>query len=98
MFTGLKITKILFISAAIVVFPNLAYGAEMGTPEEAKALSQKAAEAARADQEKAFADFADPAGGFQDKDLYVFCMDMQGVMLAHAIKPNLVGKKSDQFQ
>jgi len=97
MFTGLKIKKMLLLPAAIVAFTSLANAADMGTPEEAKALNQKAVEAARADQAKAFADFSDPSGPFQEKDLYVFCMDMQGVMLAHAVKPDLVGKNLIDF-
>lgn len=64
-----------------------------GTPDEAKALSDKAKAAVNEmGREKAFAAFADKDGGFQDRDLYVFCMDMEGVMLSHAIKPELVGQ------
>jgi cytochrome c len=45
----------------------------------------------------AFAAFAADDGGFKDKDLYVFCMDMDGVMLSHAVKPELVGKNLLDF-
>jgi methyl-accepting chemotaxis protein len=66
---------------------------DMATPNEAKAMSVKAAEAvATMDKDQAFALFERADGGFQDKDLYVFCMDMEGVMLAHARKPHLAGK------
>ena len=72
--------------------------ADMATPDEAKAMSQKAQAAVNTmGAEKAYAAFADPAGGFQDKDLYVFCMDMNGVMTAHAKKPELVGKNLTDF-
>jgi cytochrome c len=47
--------------------------------------------------EPAFAAFAADDGGFKDKDLYVFCMDMDGVMLFHAVKPELVGKNLLDF-
>ena len=77
---------------------SAATAAEMATPDEAKALSQKAQAAVNElGSEKAFATFADPAGGFQDKDLYVFCMDLNGVMLSHAKKPDLVGKNLLEF-
>lgn len=71
---------------------------EMGSPDEAKAMSEKAAAAvAEMGKDKAFAAFADAQGGFQSKDLYVFCMDMSGVMLSHAKKADLVGKNLLEF-
>ena len=71
---------------------------EMATPDEAKALSQQAQAAVNeTGSEKAFAIFSDPAGGYQEKDLYVFCMDMEGVMLYHAKKPELAGKNLADF-
>ncbi|MFD2112339.1 cache domain-containing protein [Thiorhodococcus fuscus] len=77
---------------------NLALAGEMATPDEAKALSQKAQTAVNTmGQEKAFAAFAAEDGGFKEKDLYVFCMDMDGVMLSHAMKPELVGKNLLDF-
>ena len=70
----------------------------MGTPEEAKAMSLKAREAVNEmGQQKAFAAFADPNGGFRDRDLYVFCIDMEGVLLSQPIKPELVGKNMFNF-
>jgi signal transduction histidine kinase len=70
----------------------------MGTPEEAKSMSLKARAAVNEmGQEKAFAAFADPNGEFRDRDLYVFCIDMQGVLLSQPIKPELVGKNMYNF-
>lgn len=70
----------------------------MGTPEEAKAMSLKARAAVNElGQEKAFAAFADPNGEFRDRDLYVFCIDMEGVLLSQPIKPELVGKNMYNF-
>ncbi len=84
------------ILAGALMAPVLAD--EMATPEEAKALSEKAQAAVNEmGSEKAFEVFADPDGGFQEKDLYVFCMDMDGVMLSHAVKPDLVGKNLYDF-
>lgn len=75
-----------------------AWAMDVGTPDEAKAMSEKAAAAVDGmGKDQAFAAFADPKGGYQAKDLYVFCMDMDGVMLSHAIKPELVGKNLAEF-
>ena len=71
---------------------------DMATPDEAKAMSQKARVAVNdMGGEKAFAAFAETGGGYQEKDLYVFCMDMEGVALFHAKKPQLVGKNLLDF-
>lgn len=83
--------------AAAALAGNL-MASEMATPDEAKALSQKAQAAVNAmGRDKAFAAFAAADGGFKEKDLYVFCMDMDGVMLSHAVKPELVGKNLLDF-
>jgi len=74
------------------------FAAEMAAPEEAKAMSEKAQAAINEmGSEAAFEAFADPDGAYQEKDLYVFCMDMEGVMLFHAIKPQLQGKNLLDF-
>jgi hypothetical protein len=88
------------IAAAIagVSLMSAAIASDMATPEEAKAMSEKAQGAVNGmGSEKAFKAFADPEGGFQEKDLYVFCMDNEGVMLSHAKKPELVGKNLKDF-
>jgi signal transduction histidine kinase len=70
----------------------------MATPEEAKAMSLKARAAINEmGREKAFSTFADPNGAFRDRDLYVFCIDMEGVLLSQPIKPELVGKNMFNF-
>lgn len=77
---------------------SLTYAGEMAVPDEAKAMSEKAMEAVKdKGKDNAFATFADTSGGYQEKDLYVFCMDMNGVMLSHAKKPELVGKNLLDF-
>ncbi|MCB1873934.1 MAG: cache domain-containing protein [Chromatiaceae bacterium] len=70
---------------------------EMGSPDEAKAMSQKAAALVNEQGDGAFAVFAAKDGGFLEKDLYVFCMDLEGNMLSHAVKPELVGKNLKDF-
>ena len=83
---------------ACATLMSTATAAEMATPDEAKAMSEKAQAAINEmGSEKAFAAFADPNGGFQEKDLYVFCMDNEGTALSHAKKPDLVGKNLKGF-
>lgn len=79
-------------AAVLLVFGVAAHAADMGTPDEAKAMSEKAAALVNEKGEAAFADFSASGGEFLKKDLYVFCMDMEGNMLSHAVKPDLVGK------
>lgn len=90
-------SRLIFILSIQLLTLPFAWSVEMGTPEEAKAMNQKAVELAKQDQKKAFQAFSDPNGPFQVKDLYVFCMDMNGVMLAHGKKPELVGKNLFEF-
>ncbi len=90
--------KKIIAAAAALTFAGIVMADDMATPDEAKAMSQKA-QAAVNDMgaDAAFAAFAADDGGFKDKDLYVFCMDMDGVMLSHAVKPELVGKNLLDF-
>lgn len=91
-----SITKI--ISAVIIVFStSVIADGDMGTPDEAKAMSEKAAEVVNSQGNDAFATFSDEGGEFLTKDLYVFCMDLEGTMLSHAKKPDLVGKNLIDF-
>lgn len=71
--------------------------AEMGTVEEAQAMSEAAADLVNEKGTEAFEVFADKEGDFQNKDLYVFCMDLEGEMLSHAVKPELVGQNLIDF-
>ena len=82
----------------IVILASTVFAGDMATPDEAKAMSLKARAAVNEmGREKAFAAFADPNGAFRDRDLYVFCIDMEGVLLAQPIKPELVGKNMYNF-
>lgn len=86
------------IAAAALAFSAGAVADEMATPDEAKAMSEKAQAAVNEmGAAAAFDAFAAEDGGFREKDLYVFCMDMDGVMLSHAVKPELVGKNLLDF-
>ena len=88
----------LFALLAGAALATGAFAGDMATPDEAKAMSEKAQAAVNEmGSEKAFAAFAAADGGYQEKDLYVFCMDLDGVMRFHAKKPELVGKNLMDF-
>ena len=95
-----RLTKTLGSALLIVGFSTtgMTMAAGMATLDEAKAMSEKAAEAVNSmGREKAFAAFSDENGGFQEKDLYVFCADKDGIILSHAKKPELVGQNLLKF-
>lgn len=76
---------------ALIVSPALAQ--EHGTADEAVALVKKAVVHYKtAGRDKACAAFADPNGGFQAKDLYVFVQDTGGVVQCHGKNPAFAGK------
>jgi cytochrome c len=63
------------------------------TAEDVQALVERAAAHIRqVGRPQAFADFSRPDGGFTDGELYVFCDDAQGVVLAHGDNPKLIGR------
>ncbi len=67
--------------------------AAIGTANEAKALVSKAVEHIKANgKEKAFAEFTNQKGKFNDRDLYIFVVDFNGLTLAHGGNTALVGK------
>ena len=77
------------IAAALVTATASFATDEHGTEAEAIALLDRALVELKADNDAAIAKFNDPKGGFQDRDLYVFCADLgDSILIAHA---NLVG-------
>jgi len=77
------------ISAVAAVAATLATGAafaqQFGTAAEAKAMEEKAMAEIKANPTAAIAKFNDPKGGFKDRDLYVFCFNLDtGKFDAHA--------------
>lgn len=81
----------LTVVAALMGAPALAQ--DVGSPAEAQALSAKALDhLGKAGAASAFKDFSDPKGAYVDRDLYVFCLDAEGVVTAHGGNPALVGK------
>ncbi len=80
--------SILFLILTLT-FP--AFGA--GTPEEAKALVEKAIAFYKANgKEKALAEFSNPRGLFVEGDLYIFAYNPEGTIIAHGGDPKLVGR------
>jgi len=73
--------------------------AERGTPEQAKALVARAiAEFDRAGRKTAFGEFEDPAGGFIQRDLYVFVFGPDRTIVAHGGDAGLVGTPADSLR
>lgn len=66
---------------------------DFGTPKEAEALVARAvAHIKEVGTEKAYRDFTDVAGRFVDRDLYVVVYDLDGKVLAHGQRAQLVGE------
>jgi signal transduction histidine kinase len=64
-----------------------------GTPEEAKALVERAIAFYKANgKEKALAEFSKPKGQFVKGDLYIFAFNPDGTIIAHGGDPKLVGQ------
>jgi cytochrome c len=81
-------TGILLVACMALSVPAFA-----STAEQAKALAERAAAHVReVGRDHAFADFDRPDSGFVDGELYVFCQDASGVVVAHGGNPGIVGK------
>jgi cytochrome c len=67
--------------------------AQAATPDEAKALTEKAAAFVKANgKDKAVAEFNNQKGQFVKGDLYVFAQGFDGLMLANGGNPKLTGQ------
>src|SRR5258708_34352831 len=88
--------KLTISALAIFALVGVQFGAMAGTngtPDEAKAMVEKAAKLLAAEgKDKAFPVFDDSAGVFVDRDLYVFVLDSQGTTVAHGVNKALIGK------
>src|ERR1700688_1684448 len=73
----LRTSMIAAVSAAVLMFSPTAFAQQTGgTAAEAKAMLMKAAAAVKADKAKALDMFNKGEGGFLDRDLYVFCLNV----------------------
>ena len=87
-----KVSK-LFLLAAFVLCTGITGALADATPEQAKAMAEKAAQYVRDNgTEAATIEFNKPESEFIEDDLYVFVVDKEGAFVAHPIKPALVGK------
>lgn len=89
-----KFITVAFALLAMLGAQFAAVAADNGTADEAKAMVEKAASLVAKDgKEKAYAAFNDPAGGFVDRDLYVFVIALgDGTVVAHGANKALIGK------
>ena len=78
-------------SAALALGAAALAQSQFGTAAEAKAMLDKAVTELKADQAAALAKFAKGEGGFKDRDLYVFCYDMNTAKFTAHINPSLMG-------
>jgi hypothetical protein len=84
---------ILFTIVAMLAMPVFAWAVGQATPDEAKAMSIKAAAYLQSvGPEKALPAFNAKDGAWQDRDLFVAVIDAKGVMVAHGSNPGLIGR------
>ena len=80
-----------FAAAQLLSIAASSAESEFATPEEAKALLEKAVVAMKEDEAKALEMFATGADGYKSKDLYVWCANASdGILTVH---PTNKGKK-----
>src|SRR5664279_4163809 len=93
--------KRIVVAVTIILFVvvSFAYAENRGTSAEAKTMLDKAIAFYKANgPEKAVAAFNDPKGPFVYKDLYVFAVNMNGRIIAHSLKPGLIGKSPREIR
>jgi hypothetical protein len=77
-------------SAAFIAISSAAFAQQVGgTADEAKAMLMKAVAAVHADKAKALDMFNKGEGGFRDRDLYVFCVNVSDGAIVSNGNPNL---------
>ncbi|MBF0497400.1 MAG: cache domain-containing protein [Deltaproteobacteria bacterium] len=87
-----RIVAVMF-GLLLVMGLNVALAAEHGTKEEAVAMVKKAVEYLKANgNQKDFAEFNNPKGGFIDRDLYVVVYSINGKCLAHGANQRMIGR------
>jgi signal transduction histidine kinase len=85
--------KLLFVACFVFTAAGIAQAGERGSPDEARAMAEKAAKVIEAKGiDAAVQAFHAPGGDFHDRDLYVFVFAKDGVTKAHGAKETLVGR------
>jgi cytochrome c len=92
----MKRHDVLLLSIGALIAP-LACGplaaAEWATKDEAIAMVKRAvASINEQGAEKAYVEFTNKGGRFHDRDLYITVLDLDGKVLAHGQKENLIGR------
>src|SRR5262249_22061268 len=87
----------IILSAALLIAASIygepASAAEFATKEEAIAMVKKAAALINEQgPDKAYAEFNNKGGRFHDRDLYITVLDLDGKVLAHGQREDLIGK------
>src|SRR3984957_560459 len=88
--TAKPLVWLAFILAAAIATGG---AADANKADQARALAERALDHIHdVGREQAFADFTRPDGGFVDGELYIFCQDVSGVVVAHGGNPKIVGR------
>jgi hypothetical protein len=83
----------MLILACVLFFGIVTICHAKGTPQEAKAMVEKAIAFYKSQgKEKAFVEIGDPNGQFMKDDIYVTVYDMNGVCLARPVEKAMIGK------
>src|SRR6202789_32310 len=87
------VSRLLPIGLLLAGCVTFGTAASATTADQTKAFAERAAAHVReVGRDRAFADFSRPDGGFVDGELYVFCQDVSGVVVAHGGNPGIIGK------
>jgi cytochrome c len=88
-----RLATVARLVAIVLAALTIAGPAAARTADEVTALVERAiAHIHEVGRERAFADFSRPDGGFVDGELYIFCQDASGVVVAHGGNPKIVGQ------
>ena len=90
-----KITRFLFLIHFCFLSVNGSFAdSKNGTEMEARTLLERAVNLIRVDEVVGLTMITIPNGGFHQKDLYPFCIDGRGILMAH---PYLLGSSIKDF-
>lgn len=91
--------RLFMLMSAGLPLAAVALAGERGTPAEARAMLEKAAAHYKAaGRKQALADFSSKKAPFGDRDLYVFCIAPDGVIVANGGYPTFVGLSADMLK
>ncbi len=92
-FPARAMTRAVCLALSILSTFALAGPVDARTADEAKALAERAiGHINNVGREHAFSDFSRLDGGFVDGELYIFCQDVSGVVVAHGGNPKIIGR------